>query len=658
MENEKKIISPLIGYATQSGGSANGKGKEVLHFYHPVPDKRLWGHVIPKEADAEVYIDNYIKVLDCSEKQQLIECAKTEIIPVIGNKNKQITGSGKIANFEIFPLRKICYIDRSGINIAEKERILCKLVFDGGREEQMEILTSEISKLTKRITEKYSNAIINFTEPNAEKILEANFRFRTQTIPITRRLFEAGWQVVNGVHQYVNDSLVLLPDYEIETGVNLPFYNNLTPCEVGDIFIHATQLIKEKRTAYPVFLYSLMGVLFKLFEEAGYTPHFLLFLNGKTGSMKTTIAQILFAQLADMKHRNKPRRIDADTLVSFERAIVLSGRDTTLLIDDYAPAKTAQKKVDMQNRLEMIIRMVGDGATKSRSNAKLEDVQGEGVKGMVVVTGEISGKGVSSNLRCLYCEMKRNYANVECISWFQQRENLYAYTTAIMHFVEYISWNWERIVEYIIQRFPIERKEISNYIHEKRLVDSSVYLRITADVFERFMIDSCQADQLFITEMIKDMRAEIIANACVNEAMVKEEAYSQIFVKGIHTLMITNKVKLYNGKMEAEHVSVYDGFEDAEYYFFIPESIYIKVMEFLGRSRQYVPYDLKELVTSMYEDGIIQAHSNGYGKKTYYARINIHGGGKQRFLKISKRIFSEIIEGTFDDEKEGGFWYE
>lgn len=63
-----------------------------------------------------------------------------------------------------------------------------------------------------------------------------------------------------------------------------------------------------------------------------------------------------------------PRRIDADTLNSFERAVVLSGRDTTLLIDDYAPAKTPQKKAEMQNKLEMIVRMVGDGATKSRSN--------------------------------------------------------------------------------------------------------------------------------------------------------------------------------------------------------------------------------------------------------------------------------------------------
>ena len=650
MNNETKTICPLKGYAKQSGGSLDGKGKDVLHFFHPVEDKRLWGHLIPKEVDSQVYIENYIKVLNDSEKQ----CKKAEITTIERSKNKQITGSEKVANFEVFPICKICYLDRYGSNVTDKERILCKVVFDNGKEEQMEILTSDISKLAKRVTEKYSTAIINFTEPNAEKIIEVNFRFSTQAVPIVKRLFEAGWQIVNGMHKYVHDSLILLPEYEVETGVNLPFYTNWTDRDVGNVFLKATKLIKDKRTAYTVFLYSLMGVLFKPFEEAGYTPHFLLFLNGKTGSLKTTIAQILFTQLSDMKHRSTPRRIDTDTLNSFERAVVLRGRDTTLLIDDYAPAKTPQKKADMQNRLEMIVRMVGDGATKSRSNSKLEDLQGEGVKGMVVVTGEIQGKGMSSNLRCLYCTMKRSYANLENITWFQQRENMYAYSTAIMHFTEYLSWNWDTVINYIIKMFPKEREEVAKYVNEKRLIDSSVFLRITADIFERFLVEYCEIDPFFVTEMIKEMRSEIIVNACINENVVKEEAYSQTFIKGIHTLMITNKIRLYSGKIEAKHISMYDGFEDTEFFYFIPEVIYVKVMNFLGRSRQYLPYDLKELVIAMYEDGIIKAHSNGRGKKTYYARVNVQNGVKQKFLKVSKKIFQDIVDGTFDDDKEEG----
>lgn len=429
-----------------------GTGKAVLHFLHPTKEERMWGKEIPVEVDAEKFMAGYAKLLSDSAINAVAETGITEIIPIARNKNKEVTGSEKIANFDVYSLRKICYIDRFGINIADREQIECKVLFDGGKEEMMEIRTADIAKITKKITDKFSTAIINFAEPNAEKIIEANFRFRTNDLPITKRLFEAGWQMVNGVYQYIHDASILPMGYEVETGLFLPFYNDLMQRDIGNIFIRATKLVKENNTAYTIFLYSLMGVLFKVFEEAGHTPHFLLFINGKTGSMKTTIAQILFTQLADMKHRNMPRRIDTDTLNSFERAIVLSGRDTTLLIDDYAPAKTPQKKTDMQNRLEMIVRMVGDGATKSRSNAKLDDIQGEGVKGMVVVTGEIQGKGVSSNLRCVYCTMKRSYANVEAITWFQMRENMYAYTSAIMHFAEYISQNWSAIVNY--SNFP------------------------------------------------------------------------------------------------------------------------------------------------------------------------------------------------------------
>lgn len=138
---------------------------------------------------------------------------------------------------------------------------------------------------------------------------------------------------------------------------------------------------------------------------------------------------------------------------------------------------------------------------------------------MVVITGEIQGKGVSSNLRCLYCTMKRSYANVEGVTWFQMRENAYAYTTAIMHFTEYISQNWSALVDYIIVHFPMERKELIHYVREKRLVDSSACLRIVADIFEKFMVEYCDVDKFFIAEMIKEMRNAVAVNAGINESM-------------------------------------------------------------------------------------------------------------------------------------------
>ena len=104
-------------------------------------------------------------------------------------------------------------------------------------------------------------------------------------------------------------------------------------------------------------LFSLLGILYRCFRLAGYPPHFLLFINGRTGSLKTTIAKILYSQLCNDCYRDNPRRLDVDSITSFERGIVKVGRDTVLLFDDYAPAKTPQKRQEMKGKLEVLVRI-------------------------------------------------------------------------------------------------------------------------------------------------------------------------------------------------------------------------------------------------------------------------------------------------------------
>lgn len=408
---------------------------------------------------------------------------------------------------------------------------------------------------------------------------------------------------------------------------------------------------REKSKICVMVLYSLLGILYKVFEEAGYPPRFLLFVNGKTGSMKTTISKILYTQLTDMEHRNMPRRIDADTLNSLERAIVLTARDNVILIDDFSPAKTPQKKADLQNRLEHVIRMIGDGATKSRSNINLEDVHGEGVKGMVVVTGEIRGKGLSSNLRCFYCEVDRKDADLDVISWFQHNE--YAYTSMLKCFADFVGVNWEKCKEIIIRGFPMERADMANVLTERRLIDSAVCLRVTADIVHAFL-EWCGMDAFMIEEHVNFCKFAILQMACQNESLAKGENFGETFLKAVSVLMDSKKIKLYQGKIEHVHMAEFDGFEDDTFFYFMPEITFSKVMQFLAQMKQFFPLDLKEVVASLLEDGIIKTYSNGAGKKTNLARISIGNNKKSNFLKIKKDVFESVVEGSFYADGKGG----
>lgn len=234
-------------------------------------------------------------------------------------------------------------------------------------------------------------------------------------LPTETILMDFGWQRLEGKWYYIFDGSYAPNGYRIQTGISLTVNGSLNAWQVGQDLLGAFELCSNQRTSATMVLFSLLGVLFKPFEEAGYPIRFLLFVNGKSGSMKTTIGKLLFNLQSKNGNRNT-RRIDSDTITSIERAIVLTGVDSSTFVDDFAPQRTMRKKNELQNKLEYLIRMVEDGATKSRSNAMIEDIQGEGIGGVVTVAGEIRGTGLSSVLRCFYAYIERGEANVEMIT--------------------------------------------------------------------------------------------------------------------------------------------------------------------------------------------------------------------------------------------------
>lgn len=551
-------------------------------------------------------------------------------------------------NFTVQPICKYVFFNRKGQKEYDKGYIECVVHIAQREPERIEIKSNEVGSIAKIITRRFPEAILDFEEKKAEKAIEVKFRNAMRSCPVKAVYTEAGWQRIANRQVYLRDGLDFGSGIRIQTGMTLP----AVPCGVNalrDIFQKTLSMYRDFAAMSVMFVFSLMGVLFRPFKEAGFQPHFTLFLNGKTGSMKTTIAKILFTQLCEDRYRDNPRRIDADTAASLERAVVLTGYDTVTLIDDFSPAKTKAKRQDMEDKLEMLIRMVGDGSSRSRSNTRLEDRRGEGVQGMVALTGELMGRGLSSNLRCLYCRMERDEMNEKAVSWFQ--ENSGAYTTLIAVFADFVSGNYGSVTELIRKRFNSERKALDGMLKEKRLIDSAVTLRIAADIFSMFLAKCCQMPDKEAEDVTERMKTGILECAKISEDLSKEESSGITFVQAIAELMRVGQVMLNTDKVKMAEASEYDGFEDDGFLYFNPEIIHKKVVSFLQRTNRYFPYEPKEVYAMLADDGIIKTASNGAGKRTYCVRIPIGSGRKHNFLKIRKTIFESICEGNYDYEK-------
>ena len=553
-------------------------------------------------------------------------------------------GYAGYCNYQIFPVCKNVYIDRNGKALYEKESFTSSIIIDGTDNEKIEILTSDISNITTIIAKRFSSAIFNGSKKEA-KTIENMFRQKTKGVIVKKTYIEHGWQLIDGEMLYLHDEKITDSQLVIETGLSLPVQRGLRRSDIYNIFRNALSVYGDMPTISTMLLFSLLGVSFRLFEEAGYIPRFVLFINGKTGSMKTTLSQIFYIQLTDEKHRNTVRRIDSDTIVSFERALVKSGRDTTTLFDDYAPAKTAQKKTEMQNKLEAIIRMVGDGSTKSRSNEKLQDVQGDGVHGAVVVTGELRGKGLSSNLRCVYCMIDKSNVNVELVSWFQKYKNYY--TSFISYFTEYLELNWNNELCYIKNKFDDERQKLQTVLNERRLIDSCVILRLLADILKRFFVSFCNVDTQYIEKVINDMKEGVISNLLMNQELSIEENPSTEFIKAIDVLIDKGCINI-GTKEEFIKTKNFDGFEEKGYMYLLPAEIIAKVSQYYRNLNRYWNMDVSDVLGMLFEDKIIKSYSNGNNKRTYLARVVVEKGKKQGFIKISKEVYSAIIDDKYE----------
>ena len=555
-------------------------------------------------------------------------------------RDKEEKGAENL-NFSLVPLFKKVHVDRYGNRESEFDTIVAQITFcvnNQERKEIFEIRCSEVSNIATLIGQRFTYAIIE--KAKAKVWLENDFRRKTFGISEQYFYRNAGWNLVKGRHLYLHRSAEL-DGVNVLTPLNLPLQKEMDKRFVGEVFKKLLKIYSDPAVSHTLILYAFLGVTYRIFDEAGYPPHFLLFVHGRTGSFKTSIAKILYTQLCEEQFRKTPRRIDSDTATSLEVALTQAGCDTTTLIDDYAPPKTIGQKRAMTDKLEMLIRIVGDGSTKSRSNANLADCRGAGLKGMIAITGEIRGTGLSSNLRCLYCELRKEMVDIETLSWFQENDKIF--TTLIWYFVCYLSNTWKSQVSIIRMNFEDERKKARRTVKAGRLVDTLATMSLLIEMLDSFFY-SCCGHPLYEGTWKDKARQGVESVVNRSEVLSSEEEPARQFMSMLCTLLSTEKIKIVEDKKRLLPFDA-DGFVDG-YLYLLPEKVYRKVDAELRATRGCRLPDLEQLTKFLLLEGYILPIANGSQKRTYYARIDIGTGRKVRFFRMSLDTIQYISDET------------
>ncbi len=255
----------------------------------------------------------------------------------------------------------------------------------------------DLDKLPERIRSTVTGSMINIHVQKVDVQIVFHIRSLLLKLPRVDKYETSGWNLINGSWLYVQDN-------HDATGVSLLFETGFQiarnpALSSRDAMYSAMGMLSvgnQLPVILPLVLYAHLGVLYTLFEQAGFPPRMLLFVNGKTGSLKTALCSVLFNLTGDRK-KNIPATF-RDTVASVE-AKFPEFTDKVLLLDDFSPATTAKNKADMNKLLEDVIRYYGDGKGRGRSNVSVTKSVTPIPRGLCCITGEDTGGSQSSLLR-------------------------------------------------------------------------------------------------------------------------------------------------------------------------------------------------------------------------------------------------------------------
>lgn len=559
----------------------------------------------------------------------------------INEENKQAI---RLTNYYVIPIERIDTYE--GDKRCEEE-IKIQLYINGNEVEELNIKVSALKNMHSNISDKYPEVFSNIDASKVAAHVEASVRQQiTEKLPVKLKQTLHGWSKITGEMKYFHDG-IYCNNVEINTksklAVDKQLYNNAQ--QLRDTLIQMLNMSNNLSITAPLVATAFLGILFRLFTEAGISPQFAVFIYGASGTLKTSFSKVLFTFFnTDDKQRNQIVSSFKDTVTSYEMRFRES-RDSVLLLDDYHPSVDIKTKKAMEVKAEEMIRFVGDGIGKNRSNASLEDVKGNRPEGMLVITGEETLGTNSTLLRTLFIHIQKGDIIPEVLSIFQK--NTSWWPTLLQRFIDFIQLHYDDTVVYIRMHIDILREEYKFHFNEMRPCDQMVILELTYRILGEFLIDlGCPTNETDIC----------IAN-CIDACFTGvKNSYEQcrhnsievIYSIALYSCIISNEIRIANDVMQYEgNLSLYQGYLDKVYYILDSVMVNVKINSYLSKSGNPVGLSEVEGINQLKAAGLLIPSKNGKNadgsdKLIFKTRVSVNAH-RPYMLKISVDALENFV---------------
>ncbi len=544
-----------------------------------------------------------------------------------------------LCNFRIVPLKIIQYIRR---DVSLSSSVESSLLLED-RSYIFTIDTKKIDDLPKMVKEQHPTAIVYSDATKAESHISEYFRSLLKDLPRETIQTLVGWSTYKSKKIFAHDARLVTKDMP-KMQTNKAILSDTRYEAFVATFTSATNLGTLTITA-PMLATCLLGFLHVPFSEVSenYSPHYVLFINGPTGTLKTATSKIIF----NIYNSDSPYLVASfkDTATSIE--IRLKELPCSpILIDDFYATGLSKERTDMQKTLETIIRYVGDGIGKNRSNAGLQDVKGSRPTGTVIITGEDTAGQMSTMLRCLILNVDKTTFNREVLSDFQK--NPLRWSTFISHFLLYLEDNYARILMIIQENYPVLRNCYAKDFADLRPVDQLVQLNLVYYILQDF----------FRTNFPRCLEIQTLLDSCIdaNCTAVKESqeyatqnSHERLYAFTLAKLISHQKILIAESRQNyVNEMGTLDGFFEKGFLYLNADSVYTKVRRHFQQQGRDFPLTQLNAHRALNQANLliteIEKKKNGAYKTHLEVKVSI-GKERPRMLKLDWNAFKSYMEG-------------
>lgn len=403
--------------------------------------------------------------------------------------------------------------------------------------------------------------------------------------------------------------------------------------------------IADYNITVPLLATIFLSPLTSILRENGISPNFIVFVQGKSGTRKSSLAATFLSHFGNFDSDTFPTTF-RDSYNSIEKTAYIL-KDTTNIIDDFNPSIDGFKKLAI---IDSIFGAYGDRVGRKRLNKDITTKKAYIPRGLCIATGEMIPEVAQSRIaRALIVTIKQDSIDLKKLAELQDNKEELAY--CMMNYIKWIIDNEKDIIEYAKLTFKELRKIQKSNVHG-RTSDNSRILWIGFTLFTHFLCDYEVIDADYKHKL--DTEASKVLEELENSQTqyVSELKPTDLFYDAFEELLNTNAISVINIQernpdwkfLNPNVVGYYDEFKRV--YYLYPETVFKAVESFYNsNSNKKFPVNAKTLWRYMAEEGLLERGSS-YEKQNRYTVPKIVNGKKGQFLPLKRREqkFGENIE--------------